>query len=75
VKPKLLRDPKSLRKICMLVEMRKVNSLLRTHFILVEPPIDFLEDELLLLAIKVAHIGILGLSKEIGLPHLPVLRL
>jgi hypothetical protein len=59
----------------MLVEMRKVNRLLRTHLELGELSIDFLEDELLLLAVKVARFGILGLRKEVGLPHCPVLWL
>jgi hypothetical protein len=31
VKPKLLRDPKSLLKVSMLVEMLKVDGLLRTY--------------------------------------------
>jgi hypothetical protein len=34
VKPKLLRDPKSLLKVSMLMEMLKVNGLLRTHLVL-----------------------------------------
>jgi hypothetical protein len=56
----------------MLMEMLKVNGLLRAQFVLGELRIDFFEDELLLLAVKVAHFGILGLSKEIGLPHWPI---
>jgi hypothetical protein len=75
VKPKLLCDPKSLLKISMLMEMLKVNCIMRTHFVLGEIRIYFLEDEFLLLAVKVAYFGILGLCKEIGLPHCPVLWL
>jgi hypothetical protein len=65
VKPKLLGDPKSLLKIGMLVEMRKVNRLLRTHLELGELRIDFLEDELLLLAVKVACSVFLACAKKL----------
>jgi hypothetical protein len=53
--------------------MPKVNGLLGAHFVFGQLCIDFLEYELLLLAVKVFHLGVLGHSKEVVFPHLSIL--
>jgi hypothetical protein len=73
VNPKLLHDPKSFLKICMLLEMPKFNGLLGAHFVLGQFCIYFLENELLLFVVKGVLLGVLQHRKEIVLPHLSIL--
>jgi hypothetical protein len=74
VEPKILHHPKSLLKVCMLLKVSKINGILGAYLILCHISIDFLEDKLLLLAVKGVVFGVLGHSKEV-LPHLSIFNI